>query len=211
MATAWKAYLVDADTRSAQRTPVQTMSGGTVTATSTLNDGSTILGGGTPASAKNNMFTVINSARDGRPAGTSVTLSATDDMGTEKSVSAGTFAGQTAGSYIGQGITTSLAGVANTFLTNFGASTGKYKGIHKNVTDNDGLQVTRGWEYSSGQFSSLPDALTVIFPEKDGTTTSDISAIDLAATPTRAIPGKLVYHEGDTNDPTVAQYSAITG
>ncbi len=119
----------------------------------------------------------------------------------DKALSAGTFAYNNE-SPVAKRVTTSLSGVSNTTLRSGAAQPGLVRGIHK-------LEVVRTrrlttairagyWNIFSGVFSPAP------------TVAVDTLATDEAATPTRSVPGELVYKTG-APEPVQDNYKAKTG
>jgi|14BtaG_2_1085337.scaffolds.fasta_scaffold00598_10 hypothetical protein len=144
----------------------------------TRNNGATVLKGGdidTSATVTNAPYEGIVSFRSGKHGGEPNESSSHN----QKAVSAGTWATMVAGSYVTRKIAETLAGVANTVLL-FGNSDYGRRSIHYK-TNRRSYQIT-DWSYITGA--------------REGVTTSnDAFGDDHAATPTRAVPGELVYFD----------------
>lgn len=158
----------------------QQVNGSAVTATSTNNDNGSVLNGGST--------TVLNSVDLGYSDVGVFGSSVVDGDDTDKALSAGTF------SYsnqrpVAKRVTEELAGgVSNTTLQSGAAQPGLVRSIHK-------LEVVRtrrlttairagDWNIYSGTWTN-PVVVAV-----------DTFDTDEAATPTRAVPGELVYKTG---------------
>uniref|UniRef100_A0A6M3LBR8 Uncharacterized protein n=1 Tax=viral metagenome TaxID=1070528 RepID=A0A6M3LBR8_9ZZZZ len=133
------------------------------------------------------------------------------------------FGTMTAGSYVMKRVTTTLAGVANTFLRSGSSYLSGRRSINK-------LEAVRTWQVAkairagnwnvfTGKFSSAlnatedaytPSANNVYsaFDQQAGLGATS-GTLDDAANPTRAIPGELIIHQG-SGAPFRANYSART-
>lgn len=172
----------------------QQVDGSAVTATSTNNDNGSVLNGGSTV--------VLNSVDLGYSNVGVFGSSVIDGDDTDKALSAGTF------SYsnqrpVAKRITEELAGgVSNTTLQSGAAQPGLVRSIHK-------LEVVRtrrlttairagDWNIYSGTWAN-PVTVAV-----------DTFDTDEAATPTRSVPGELVYKTGAPT-PVQDNYKAKTG
>lgn len=120
----------------------------------------------------------------------------------------------TAGKYVMRRVTDELAGVANTNLRSGGVSPSFRRSIHKVesiYTRKVATAIRAGkWNIYSGTYSSpQPTNAEEGIANIAGSTVTDGTA-DHAATPTRAIPGELVYKEPKLT-PVQDDYKAITG
>lgn len=184
------------------------VSGSAVTATSTRNNGGTVYGGGTIASTLWDTMTkgVLNNPTGPIVYNTSALSGSRKRNGL--AVAAGDFATMTAGSYVMRRVTTTLAGEANTSLRS-GASDGTYRrSIHK--VESSRLSTLMSWSWD-GSTSDLPTYTGVYANSStanlDG---QDATSTDVAATPSRSIPGGLVYKHGKPV-PVSDDYDAKTG
>jgi hypothetical protein len=135
-----------------------------------------------------------------------------DGDDTNKSLSSGTFAYNNQ-SPIAKKVTTSLAGVANDVLRS-GASTPRLvRSIHRQEkvrTTRYTTAVRAGyWNIYSGQWSTTPTTAVDAFWDNANDTTSATST-DQAASPSRSIPGELVYKTGKL-EPVQDDYKSKTG
>lgn len=176
-----------------------------VTSGAARNNGATVVYGGNV----DNSNTVTNAPgidhvgfRSGI-SGNAPVLSST--LGTHKPFSAGTFAYQMEeGKFVGKRLGEELSGVANDVLLSGGGYKGTRSAIHW-LTTTRALGVN-SWDYVTG-------AIT-----KGGTAGDEISfGNDVAATPSRAVPGRLVITDhskaksGALAVPLSTSYSAKTG
>jgi hypothetical protein len=195
MATVSTAYPAQLGTRKSQRTGgAGTGLWAYITGTTIQNNRGTIITGGTVAStsftSKKPRDLVIN----GRNVGSQNFVST--EAGHIKAENNRSFGVMTAGSYIIPKVTTSLGGVATTVLATNGNKI--RRGLHFNVQDNATLDhgaTANGWDYVSGQHRSLPDASTVLFPGKNGSTTT-AGTVDKATLETQSAPGRLTFMRG---------------
>lgn len=171
----------------------QQVNGSAVTATSTNNKGGAVVNGGTT--------TLLDTVELGYSNVGVFGSSVIDNNDADKALSAGTF------SYsnqkpVAKRVTTTLSGVSNTVLRSGADQPGLIRSIHK-------LEVVRtrrlttairagDWNIYSGSFSTPP------------TVAVDTLATDEAATPTRSVPGELVYKTGAPT-PVQDNYKAKTG
>lgn len=133
------------------------------------------------------------------------------------------FASMTAGSYVMKTVTTTLAGVSNTFLRSGAGYMSGRRSIHKLETVRTWqiakALVAGNWNITTGAFSSAinvtEDAYTPsannawsAFDQQAGLGATS-GTLDDAARPTAAIPGELVFH-GGSGQPSLANYSART-
>lgn len=171
----------------------QQVGGGAVTASSTKNKGGSVVNGGTT--------TVLDSVDLGYSNVGVFGSSVVDGTDTDKALSAGTF------SYnnqrpIAKRVTETLSGVANTTLQSGAGQPGLIRSIHKLevlTTRRLTTAIRAGyWNIYSGSWSTNPTVAT------------DTLATDDAATPTRSVPGELVYKTGAPT-PVQADYKAKTG
>jgi len=136
---------------------------------------------------------------------------------------AGYFANMTASSYIMKGVTTTIAGVSNTFLRSGAAYMSGRRSINKIETVRTWQIATAiragNWNIVTGKFSSALNATEDAYTPSannvfgawdqqagDGATSG---TLDDAARPSRATPGELVFHHG-SGQPFVTDYSART-
>ena len=157
----------------------QQVNGAAVTASSTNNDNGSVLNGGSTA--------VLNSVALGYSDVGVFGSSVTDGDDTDKALSAGTF------SYsnqkpVAKRVTKTLSGVSNTYLQSGAAVPGNVRSIHSIQairTRRLTTAIRAGyWNIYSGQFTTPP------------TVAVDTFANDDAASPTREVPGELVYKTG---------------
>lgn len=114
--------------------------------------------------------------------------------GTSRGLGSGTFAYQVAGKYCIRRVSDTINGTANTTLVSGCSDWGIRRPIHS-ATTRRSVKVT-GWNVNW---------------QRTGTTeTNDSFGADHAATPTRAVPGELVYMETGAT-PTQDDYQAKTG
>jgi hypothetical protein len=179
----------------------QQVNGSAVTASSTNNDNGSVLNGGST--------TVLNSVDLGYSDVGVFGSSVIDGDETDKALSSGTF------SYsnqkpVAKRVTEELAGgVSNTTLLSGAAQPGLLRSIHK-------LEVLRTrrlttairagkWNIYKGRFLNNQNQAT-----DNPTVAVDTLATDEAATPTRAVPGELVY-KTSAPEPVQDDYKAKTG
>ena len=200
-----------------------------VTSTSTKNDGASLAQAGnadTTTGPITNSVTIRSMADDfGTSVGSKVIANdgtgaaTTDRAGVAKALSGGTLAyDSTATQWVmrGGGVTTTLSNVAYTDFATPGAD---YNGaikdsVHELVTTRrlgteggtfDTYAVPSG--FIAGNFTkgaNAGDVQNYVAPTGAGTTT----AVDNAATTSRAIPGELTYHYGGLAAPTTDEYKA---
>jgi hypothetical protein len=200
-----------------------------VTSTSTKNDGASLAQAGnadTTTGPITNSVTLISMADDfGTSIGSKVIANdgtgaaTTDRVGVAKALSGGTIAyNSTATQWImrGGGVTTTLSNVAYTDFATPGAD---YNGatkdsVHELVTTRrlgteggtfDMYAVPSG--FIAGNFTkgaNAGDVQNYVAPSGGGIHT----AVDNAATTSRAIPGELTYHYGGLAAPTTDEYKA---
>jgi len=135
----------------------------------------------------------------------------------------GNFATMTPGSYVMKRVTTTLAGLSNTFLR----SGGTYASGRRSINKIESVRTTQvassiragNWNIFTGTFSSAPstseDAQTPsannafnAFDMQNGQgATSGI--LDAAANPSMEVPGELTIHHG-SGAPTLFDYKART-
>lgn len=129
-----------------------------------------------------------------------------------KALSSGTLAYRVGG--VIRRVTTSLSGVANTKLLSGGSDFGRMRSIHKLEATRFSFLSGRSWSVDSDGRVVYTHTTTAgganggwwsISGNADGT-----SSTDDAATPTRSIPGELVY-KSMKNAPVTANYTAKTG
>lgn len=112
----------------------------------------------------------------------------------------GTFATMTAEKYVMRKVTTLLHNVANTTLRSGGSDYGIRRSIHKVETafrhSGVATAIRAGyWNEYSGSWSTAPTATNNSVGNVGGSTVTNGTA-DQAATPSRSVPGELVYREG---------------
>lgn len=125
---------------------------------------------------------------------------------TQKSISGGVFAGMERGYYIMMRNQTRVAGTALTVLQSGAGDFAQKRSINWTIKQRSYLVVTTGWNYVTGRLLGTPTAQQDKFDEGTFNGTGN----DLAATPTRAIPGRLVYLQTGKNA-TAASYEDKTG
>ena len=125
---------------------------------------------------------------------------------TQKSISGGVFAGMERGYYIMMRNQSRVAGTALAPLQSGGSFSQNNKSINYTIKQRSYLMVTAGWNYVTGRFLTTPTAQQDKFDEG----TFDGTGADLAGTPTRAVPGRLVYLQTGKNA-TAASYEDKTG
>lgn len=167
----------------------------------TRNNGATILKGGdidNSGTVTNAPYEAIVSPNNTQGHGSKVNEGSSWN---QKAVTGGTFAKMAAGSYVMRKVATTLAGVANTVLL-FGSSDFGRRAIHLKTTRRS-YHIT-SWNYVTGAATK-------------GAATNDSFGADHAATPTRAVPGELVYTDhaipksGALAVPKQDDYKAKTG
>lgn len=165
---------------------------GAVTATSTKNNGGSIIAGGTNPSRN-----LIKQNPKGYNVGVFASVVVQSELvGNAKAVSAGTFAHDHV-KPLSAKVTTELAGVNNNALLR--ADNKVTRSIHKIesvVTNRTATAFRTGFNFYTGRFSGSV------------TTATDSLGSDVAANPTSAVPGKLTYQTG--NDPSVVAYKSKT-
>lgn len=195
MATVSTAYPAQLAGRTAQRNPVKYITGSAAD-----NDGGIMIAGGTIASGVMSNRTVTQMARNNKATGTQPV--ATAEGGSVKAKSDRTFAYDSSTPWIIARYTTTLGGVASTAFT---TSSSKVRNkLNFSVKDYATLDVTRGWDYVSGQHPTLPAASTVSYTQIDGVTTT---SVDRVTQETPEIPGQLTYRTGKAN-PVTSNYAA---
>jgi len=174
------------------------------------NDGATILwAGNVPTTSRVTnapglSFMIRSGVGENVAAGpdTDATINAgTAKYGTYKPVSAGTFNAQRAGQYIIPLVTTLIAGVANTTLQSGAGDFGR-----NSINRIKDIRITYLYQFQWAQLgNNIGSGVTITATVKN--TVNDTLGTDVAATPTRALPGQLVYIEtGKT--PTTSNYKA---
>jgi hypothetical protein len=155
------------------------VNGSPVTASSTNNDGGSVLNGGSTS--------ILDSVSLGYADVGVFGSSVVDGDDTDKALSAGTF------SYnnqkpVAKRVTEELSGVANTYLQSGASVPGNVRSIHsiQSVRTRRLTTAIRAgeWNIYSGTFGTDP------------TVAVDTFANDDAASPTRSVPGELVYKTG---------------
>ena len=202
-----------------------------VTSTSTKNDGASLAQAGnanTTTGPITNSVTLISMADDfGTSIGSKVIANdgtgaaTTDRVGVAKVIagSSGTLAyDSTATQWImrGGGVTTTLSNIAYTDFATPGAD---YNGVVKDSVHE--LVTTRRLGTEGGTFDMYAVPSTQITPNfTKGSNAGDVqnyvapsgtgghTAVDNAATTSRAIPGELTYHYGGLAAPTTDEYKA---
>jgi len=189
------------------------------TAGSTVNNRGVIRRGGTIASPK---WTSKPIAENTAVTGPIVYQNDTMD----KALSAGVFAVMTAGEYIIRRVTTKLAGVAKTILRSSAADFATRRSIHKKESWRTHYLKQVTWA-NSGATLEDPDTnsakYTFVYSDNaeaedafafgqnsSATNPANQSTYDIAARPTLAQPGQLVYKTGRPA-PVKALYSEKTG
>lgn len=135
-----------------------------------------------------------------------------DNSVADKALSAGTFAYNNS-SPIAPKVTTSIAGVSNTFLRSAADKPGIVRSIHRQEkvrTTRTTTAIRAGqWNIYTGKWTTNPTTAVDAFWDNAGNTTSATST-DHAASPTRAVPGELVYMTGK-KAPVLNDYKSKTG
>ena len=166
-----------------------------VTATSTKNNGGASTGGGT--STANSKLDVIRTTRTQPAFGGSVVV---DGAYTDEAISASVIAYNNS-SPIGMRVSSTISGQANTILRSGALVPSQTRSIHKR----ESFKVSRIATAIRANYFNRYTGLWTTSP----TSTTDSPGSDNAATPTRAIPGELVYKLGQPV-PIMADYSAKT-
>lgn len=193
------------------------------------NDGATVVYGGAVTSGDRvvtntpGMTTVgYHSGRHGSKvpsAHTSTEIgNGTYTRGTFKALAAGDFATQVPGRYIMRRYTQYLANVATNALT-FGSHLVARRSIHKLERLRTTFLSARTWTAPSGNNASgdPKSTTTYTYTESDqnnllySPNTGGFDGTDNAARPTLAVPGELVYIQGNPNAPKQADYPEKTG
>lgn len=169
--------------------------GDAVTKTSTKNNSGLICANSDPAGKFSNVQTSY--VYQGAFGSTLV-----DNDSADKVLNAGVFAHNNK-KPIALKLTSSLAEVENTFLLSAASDAGNMQGIHKTDSVRTRKLTTaireNKWNQYSGEFDpGYPQVSLDVFYniEADDTTTVPV---DQAATPTREVPGELVFMQGSKN------------
>lgn len=125
-----------------------------------------------------------------------------DNDWADKAVSGGTFAYNDPNG-VGMRYTSELAGVSNTALSSGADVPSLIRGIHK-------LEVLRTRKFTTAIRANKYNRYTGQFESGYPVVTVDTLATDNAASPSRAVPGVLVYKLGQPV-PVTNNYKAITG
>lgn len=172
---------------------VQSDGSSAVTATSTKNKGGAVKNAGTSTLVDN---VTLGDQNVGVSGSTVI-----DGSDTDKALSAGTFKYDNQRP-VSKRVTTSLATVSNTFLRSGALVPGHLRLLHKRESykvNKIATAIRAGyWNIYTGTWTTPPTATT----ESPGT--------DEAATPTRSVPGELVYKTG-AKVPVQDNYKAKTG
>lgn len=184
---------------------VQTDGSSAVTSSSTNNNHGTAMNVGSSA-------TVLETRNLGA-SNVGVFASTPYDGGSaDEALSAGTFAYNNTAP-IAQRLTTTLSGVSNTTLRSGANDQTSLRSIHRQEkvrTTRTTTAIRAGyWNIYSGTWSTNPTTAVDNFWDNAGNTTSATST-DQAATPTRSVPGELVYKTGKLS-PVMDNYKAKTG
>jgi len=158
---------------------IQQVNGSAVTQSSTNNNGGSVLNGGSTAELQSIDLGYSNVGVFGS--------SVVDGADTDKALLAGTFSYSNQ-SPVAKRLTSKLSGVSNSYLKSGASVPGNVRSIHK-------LEVVRTrklttairagyWNIYFGQWSTNPDVVV------------DTLASDDAASPSRSMPGELVYKTG---------------
>ena len=173
---------------------VQTNGSSAVTSTSTKNKGGTVIAAGSAASG------VLQSRGASSPSLAAFASTVINGSDTDPANNSGTFAYNNVRP-IAIRYTTGLAGVSNTFLLS-GSSA---PGIRRVVNKTESVRTNRSaTAIRAGNFNMYTGIFTVA-----PTVASDSFGTDNAASPTAAIPGKLVYKIGNPT-PFSQNYAAKT-
>lgn len=157
----------------------QQVNGSAATASSTKNNGGSVVNGGTTA--------ILDSVDLGYSDVGVFGSAVTDGTDADKALSAGTF------SYnnqrpVAKRVTTTVSGTSNTFLQSGASKPDNVRSIHKLETVRTRRLTTAiragEWNIYAGTFGVDP------------TVAVDTFATDEAATPTRSVPGELTYKTG---------------
>lgn len=161
----------------------QTVSGGTVTKATTKNNHGVAKNVGLTASV------LANQAIGGSNVGV-FGSTVVDGADTDKALTAGTFKYNNK-TPIAKRVTGTLSGVSNTYLKSGAAVPGLVQSIHKIEASRTRRQSTSiragNWNIYTGKFSSPP------------TVAVDSFGTDVAASPSRDVPGQLIYKTGAPN------------
>lgn len=194
---------------------------------STDNDGGVIRGGGTIASTRHTSKDIAENVNVTGPIVYNSSALAGNRKLVDKAVTAGSFATMTAGSYIIRRVTTTLAGVANTVLRSGASDFAIRRSIHFKEFATTSFLASFRWVSSTatpevpGKTSptytlvinshSTETADEVEFGQ-NSTATSPASqgTKDIAARPSLAVPGQLIY-KGPKPNPVLDLYDAKTG
>lgn len=135
-----------------------------------------------------------------------------DGGSADEALSAGTFAYNNKRP-IAQKLTTTISGVSNTTLRSGANDQSSLRVIHRQekVRTNRFCTAFRAGQFNlyTGKYSPAATDAVDAFWDNAGNTTSSTST-DQAATPTRAVPGELVYKTGKLA-PVMDNYKAKTG
>lgn len=164
--------------------------GGSVTATSTVNNGGTAVNVGTS--------TILDNQALGSPDVGVFASTPIDNDSADKALSGGTFAFDNQTGLIMRVTNTLAGGVSNTFLQFAADDVANGQSIHQvsgiYITDETSAIRAGAWNAYSGEFSPA--------------VTGELSnfGIDEAANPSRTTPGELAYMDGSPN-PVTDEYS----
>lgn len=164
-----------------------------VTATSTKNNGGASTGRGT--STANSKLDVIRTTRTQPTFGGSVVV---DGAYTDEAISASVIAYNNS-SPIGMRVSSTVSGQANTILRSGALVPSQTRSIHKR----ESFKVSKTATALRANYFSRYTGLWTTPP----TSTTESPGADNAATPTRAVPGELVYKLGQPV-PVMVDYSA---
>lgn len=183
---------------------VQTDGSSAVTKASTVNNGGTAVNVGTTSTVLSNQ----SLGRDDQGVfGSKVVSNAVVDYA-DPALSGGTFAYNNT-TPIAPRLTTTLAGISNTFLRSGASDLSSRRSIHRQekVRSNRFTTAFRNGNFNlyTGQYSSVTTAVDNFWDIANDTTSA--TSTDNAATPTRSSPGELTYKLGQPS-PVSTTYSA---
>jgi hypothetical protein len=172
---------------------VQINGSSAVTATSTRNNHGTAINVGTSSLLSNQSL----GREDSTVFGSTVVSNATNDYA-DPALSEGTFAFNN-NRPIAVKVTSSLAGVSNTFLRSGASDLGSRRSIHRQEkvrTTRTSTAIRAGsWNIYTGRWTSTPTtAVDAFYSISEGDTSA--TSTDEAASPSRAVPGELTYKLG---------------
>lgn len=177
-----------------------------VTSQSSVNNGGTIRANGNVSSG------VSSSVQTSRPDLGRFGSTVVNNNSADPALTSGTFAYNNERP-VAKKTTTSLAGVSNDVLLSAAGQPGLVRSIHRQEvvrTTRTATAIRAGfWDIYSGTWSTNPTTAVDPFWDNANNTTSATST-DEAASPTRSVPGELVYRDGSAL-PVTDVYKPKTG